>query len=313
MNRRNLLRTAASATVGAGLLALDAEGILASTAQDASFHAPNTQCAGPYIQTLDQTQLFYRDWGTGQPVVFVHSWAVNSDLWQYQMIHLSQQGFRCIAYDQRGFGRSADPGHGYDLNTLADDLAAVLDQLNLSQVTLVGHSMGCKEIVRYLTRHGSSRIVRIVLISPGAPLTVKTPENPDGVDAHAIQQLQSAWTSDFPKWLAENARPFFVPETSPATVDWGTQMCLQASLKALVDCNNADAQADMRTELRKIQLPTLIIHGTVDVSTPLEKTGRKVAQLVKGSRLTIYEGAPHGLMLTHTERLNRELASFLRA
>jgi non-heme chloroperoxidase len=313
MNRRNLLRAAASATAGAGLLALDAEGVLAARRQDASFRSPNTQPTGPYIETLDHTQLFYKDWGSGEPIVFVHSWAVNSDLWQYQMIHLSQQGFRCIAYDQRGFGRSTDPGRGYDLNTLADDLAAVLAQLNLNQVTLVGHSMGCKEIVRYLSRQGSARIRRIVLISPGAPLTVKTPENPDGVDANAFKQLQNVWTTDFPKWLAENARPFFVPETSPAMVEWGIQMCLQASLKALVDCNSADAQADLRAELAKIQLPTLIVHGTVDASAPLEKTGRKVAQLIKGSQLTIYEGAPHGLMLTHVDRLNRELESFLRS
>jgi non-heme chloroperoxidase len=299
MNRRSLLKSVA---------AVGSVGLAGAY--------PAAQNAGrppvPAIETRDGATLFLREWGTGTPVLFVHSWAVNADLWQYQMVHLSTQGLRCIAYDQRGHGRSSDPGHGYDFDTLADDLATVIDKLGLESVTLVGHSMGCSEIVRYLSRRGAGRVARIVLVSPTLPFMMKTPDNPDGIDKAALERLRAMFTRDFPKWLAANARPFFVPETSPAMVEWGIQMCLQASLKAIVDCNRADLETDFRAELPRITVPTLIIHGDTDVSAPVERTGKPTAHLIRRSQLKVYEGAPHGLMLTHVDRLNADLLAFIR-
>jgi pimeloyl-ACP methyl ester carboxylesterase len=255
--------------------------------------------------------LFFRDWGTGRPVLFVHSWAVNADLWQYQMIHLAEHGFRCLAYDRRGHGRSSDPGRGYSIDRLADDLAAVIERLELRSLTLVGHSLGCGEIVRYLTSHGTNRVARIVLVAPTLPFPLKTADNPDGVDPSIVEAVRASITKDFPQWLSDNARAFVVKETSDALIEWAKGMFLQASMKAILDCQRVDLETDHRTALPKISLPTLIIHGDKDVSAPLERTGRKTAQLIPNSRLLVYEGAPHGLMFTHMERLNADLVSFI--
>ena len=303
MQRRNVLKSVATTAAGLGLIAANRE--------TAGANAPAAQT--PFIETRDRASLFYKDWGAGKPVVFVHGWALHSDMWQYQMIHLAGQGLRCIAYDRRGHGRSSDPGRGYDYDTLADDLAALLNRLNLREVTLVGHSMGGGEIVRYLTRHGNSRIARIVLLAPGTPFLLKTADNPDGVNQQVFEFLRAAWSRDFPKWLADNARPFFTPETSPQMIEWGIGMCLQTSLKAVMDCNRAVTETDFRAELRKITVPTLIIHGNTDQSHPLALTGKKTAQLIPGSQLKVYEGAPHGLFITHLDRLNRDLLAFLKS
>ena len=306
MNRRNFLT---GATVAAGFLAVDAERAVAGHEKARS---TATGMPMPFIETRDHAALFYKDWGTGKPVLFVHSWAANSELWQYQMIHLSDQGMRCVAYDTRGHGRSSDPGRGYDADTLADDLAAVIQKLDLHEVTLVGHSMGCGEIVRYLSRHGASRISRVVFVSPTTPFSLKTADNPDGIDRSSLDHLREIWTKDFPKWLGDNARPFFSPETSPEMVQWGVRMCLQASLKAIIECNRVDSETDYRTELTKINRPTLIIHGDADASAHIERTGRRTAKLIPGSQFRVYEGAPHGLMFTHRERLNADLLAFMK-
>jgi non-heme chloroperoxidase len=310
MNRRNLLTSAISATASAALLATDPDAVWANGTK--SVDAKNKLVSMPFLETRDRATLFYKDWGTGKPVVFVHSWSLNSDMWQYQMIHLAAQGLRCIAYDQRGHGRSSQPGYGYDYDTLADDLAALLEQLDLREVTLIGHSMGCGEIVRYLSRHGSSRVARAVLIGTVTPFALKTPDNPDGIDKAIFDKLRASWAKDLPKWLGDNARPFFVPETSPEMVQWVVGMCLQASLKALIDCNHATTATDFRAELPAITVPTLIIHGDADVSEPIDQRGRKTAQLIPRSQFKLYEGAPHGLMFTHIERLNADLLAFIK-
>lgn len=309
MHRRNVLKSVASAAAGAGLVAARSSA-LAEGAKTKPLGANAVRT--PFIVTSDGASLFYKDWGAGKPVVFVHSWATNSDLWQYQMIHLADQGLRCVAYDSRGHGRSSDPGRGYDYDTFADDLGAVIEQLKLREVTLVGHSMGCGMVVRYLSRHSDKRVARVALVSPSLPFLLKTEDNPDGVDKSVFERLRAGWSKDFPKWLADNARPFFTPETSPEMVQWGVRMCLQASLKALIDCNRADTETDFRAELPKITAPTLIIHGDKDMSTPLELTGRKTARLIPGSQLKVYEGAPHGLMFTHMDRFNRDLFAFIK-
>jgi non-heme chloroperoxidase len=310
MNRRNLLTSAASAAAGAALFAADPEAVWANGTRSAD--AEGRLLPTPFLETRDHATLFYKDWGAGKPVVFVHSWATNSDLWQYQMIHLCGQGLRCVAYDQRGHGRSSQPGHGYEYDTLSDDLASLLEHLDLREVTLVGHSMGCGEIVRYLSRHGSSRVTRVVLIGTATPFALKTPDNPDGVDRAIFDKIRASWAKDFPKWLGENARPFFVPETSPEMIRWVIGMCLQASLKALVDCSRAMIETDFRAELPVITVPTLIIHGDADVSQPIEQRGRRTAQLIPGSQFKLYEGAPHGLMFTHMDRLNPDLLAFIK-
>jgi pimeloyl-ACP methyl ester carboxylesterase len=310
MNRRNLLTSAASAAAGAALLATDPEAVWANGTKNAD--AKGRLLPTPFLETRDRAALFYKDWGAGKPVVFVHSWALNSDMWQYQMIHLSGQGLRCIAYDQRGHGRSSQHGYGYEYDTLADDLASLLEQLDLREVTLVGHSMGCGEIVRYLSRHGSSRVARAVFIGTATPFALKTRDNPDGVDKAVIDKLRASWAKDFPRWLGDNARPFFVPETSPEMVQWVVGMCLQASLKALIDCNHAINETDFRAELAAMTVPTLVIHGDADVSEPIEQRGRRTAQLIPGSQFKLYEGAPHGLMFTHMDRLNSDLLAFIQ-
>ncbi|HUA32450.1 MAG TPA: alpha/beta hydrolase [Candidatus Binataceae bacterium] len=266
----------------------------------------------PYLAAKDGTALYYKDWGTGTPVLFVASWAMNSDLWQYQMVPLVEQGLRCIAYDRRGHGRSSQPGHGYDYDTLADDLAAVIEQLDLRDLTLVGHSMGPGEMVRYLTRHGSSRVRKLVFIAPTTPFILQTADNLEGVPGSMFEQTREIWRRDFPKWLADNARPFVMPDTSDQLLQWGIDQMFQASMLAIIECNKAVVETDFRAELPRIKLPTLIIHGTADMSAPLEITARRTAKLMPNNELKIYEGAPHGVMLTHVERINNDLLDFIR-
>jgi non-heme chloroperoxidase len=272
----------------------------------------------PYLKAGDGTTLFYRDWGAGQPMVFLSSWGLRSDMWQYQLAPLAENGIRCIAYDRRGHGRSDDPGRGYDADTLADDLAALIEALDLRDVTLVGHSMGGAEIVRYLTRHGQHRISRIALVAAWLPFQLKTADNPAGIDAPAAEELRNVWKTDFPRWLVENAPPFFgdgLPDcdTSPAQRDWLIRMLAGTSLQALVECNRAIVETDFRPEMRDITVPTLIIHGDQDVSTPLEFTGKRSADLITNSQLIVYENAPHGLFLTHQRRLTDDLLAFVKS
>jgi non-heme chloroperoxidase len=263
-----------------------------------------------FVHTADGTSLFYRDWGTGKPIVFVASWVMPSESWSYQMAALSEQGFRCVAYDRRGHGRSSDPGRGYDFDTLADDLAAVLEALDLHDVTLVGFSMGGAEIIRYVTRHGTARVGRLVSIAPTTPLMMRRPDNPQGFDEAVLEDLHRAFEQDFPQWVEENARPFVLPETSQATIEWVKSMALKTSLKAVLDCHRMLVREDFRAELKAIDLPVLVIQGDADISSPIDLTGRPTAELIPGARLEIYEGAPHGLFITHRERLNRDLAAF---
>jgi pimeloyl-ACP methyl ester carboxylesterase len=303
MDRRELLKSAVAVGAGVGLVA-EAK----PSGREPKAHA------GPVIRTRDGVELFYRDWGTGSPVVFLSGWTLASDMWAYQMAPLSEQGLRCIAYDRRGHGQSTDPGRGYDYDTLADDLAAVLDALDLRDVTLVGHSMAAGELVRYLSRHGDERVARLVFLAPAnTPFLLKTPDNPDGIDASVFEYLRNQLLlRDFPRWLADNARPFVVPETSPEMMGWLMDQMRRCSMKAVIDCNRTMTTTDFRAELPRIRLPTLVIHGDRDASAPLELTGRKTARLIPGARLEVYEGAPHGLFVTHMERLNGDLLAFAK-
>jgi non-heme chloroperoxidase len=283
---------------------------LAGNATNSTAAARTSRRFGPYIERPDGTSLFFKDWGKGDPVVFVHSAGNSSDVWAYSMIHIVKQGFRCVAFDRRGHGRSSVPGGGYDYDTLADDLAGVIEAFDLRKATLVGHSMGCGEVVRYLTRHGSKRIARIALVAPTLPFLLKTPDNPNGIPKEYFERIRFEWTRDYPRWLAANAAPFFTPETSKEMIQWGIGLAYQTSLHAAIESNVAVTETDFREELRKIDVPTLIVHGNADKSCPLEMTGKPTAGLVPEAELKIYEGAPHGVLLTHVEQLNKELLQF---
>ncbi|MDM5177911.1 alpha/beta hydrolase [Massilia sp. DJPM01] len=267
-----------------------------------------------FIRTTDGVDLFYRDWGVGAPVLFVGGWSLPSDAWNYQMIALSRQGLRCIAFDRRGHGRSSDPGKGYDFDTLAGDLAAVIDTLDLRGVTLVAHSMGCNEVVRYLSRFGSARVARIVLMGPMTPMIMRADDNPGGLDGALFELFREQQVNrDFPRWIDENAVPFLTPDASQGMIGWLRQMALACSHKALHDCHVAVQHADMRAELARVEVPALIIAGALDVSAPLALTAQPTAALIKGARLAVYDDAAHGMFVTHAERVNADLMGFIGA
>ncbi|SAL32335.1 alpha/beta fold hydrolase [Caballeronia humi] len=263
-----------------------------------------------FVTTRDGVELFYRDWGTGRPIVFVGSYSLPSDMWAYQMLPLTRAGFRCVAFDRRGHGRSSDPGRGYDYDTLADDIAAVIESLDLRDVTLVGYSMGGAETVRHVTRHGTARVARLVLIAATLPMLAQTPDNPDGIERAHVDAFQRDLATDYPRWLAENARPFAGPDVSEAIIEWICEMALRTSPLALHECYETINGGDFRAELAALGLPTLVVQGDDDVSNPLELTSRRTAALVPNARLVVYEGAPHGVFLSHTERLNADIRRF---
>ncbi|MFJ4656913.1 alpha/beta fold hydrolase [Nocardia sp. NPDC088792] len=254
----------------------------------------------PYFSTPDGTELFYRDYGTGTPVVFVHSMLMSSDMWQHQMLHLTEHGHRAIAYDRRGHGRSDDPGAGYEFDTLADDLAALLTRLDLTGVTLVGHSMGGGEVIRYLTRHGSERIGRIALVGATAPHLNATPE--------IVTGLLNQFRTDYAQWVTDNAALSFgdgpIPQLEKeATIrDW-----MRVSLHAAIECSRINLAADFRTEATRITVPTLILHGDHDAFAPLQTCGQHSANLIPDSKLFVYKNASHMLHLSHRTHLNRDL------
>lgn len=265
------------------------------------------------ITAVDGTYLRHQDWGEGRPVVFLAGWAPPLEVWDLQRTALAAQGLRCIAYDRRGHGRSDAPSGGYDYDTLADDLAAVLEQLDLRDVVLVGHSMAGGEIVRYLRRHGEGRVSKVLFIAPMNPCPARRADNPDGLPAQAFEQYRQAFfMTDFPKWLNDNAKPFVTPSTSPEMMDWIRALMLTTSLRAVVECNRTSTDADLRAEIPDIKIPVLILQGDKDASTPLEVSGRRYAALNPAARIVVYEGAPHGLMFTHIQRLNADIAAFAK-
>lgn len=271
----------------------------------------------PFIETADRTGLYVTEWGSGPPVVFTHAWGLRSDSWNYQVTALAAAGLRCVLYDRRGHGRSDRPATGYDIDTMADDLATVIEHFDLHEATLVSHSLGSKEVIRYLTRHGQSRIARLVLVAPTTPLMRRTADNPDGIDPALIEANYQAVAADVPKWCAdfEAAGPYFgsSPAGSQGLIDWTTRMIVDTPLHVLLETLKVNVNTDMRPELQKIQVPALIIHGDQDASAPIDLTGRKTAQLIPGARLTVYPGAGHGLYASDHHTLNADLIAFIRA
>jgi pimeloyl-ACP methyl ester carboxylesterase len=258
-----------------------------------------------FVDTDDGASLFYLDWGAGKPVLFTHAWALNADIWEYQLTALADQGVRCIAYDRRGHGRSTDPGRGYDYDRLADDLAAVIDQLDLREVTLVGYSMGNGEALRYMARHGSARIARLVMVSTVPPRS----------DASAFNGLIAALQQDRPAFFAKGVMAFTGghPAVSPEMTAWVVAQFMRSSPKGVIDCMRTISRGDLVADLRAVSVPTLMLHGDKDQVSPLDRNARKVAELIAGSTLKVYEEGQHGLVLTHRDRLTRDILAFVRS
>ena len=295
MQRRDLLLTAATATVAA-----------TTKASAAAAAKPSAK-----IRARDGVELFHREWGSGRPVLFVHAWALSSAMWTYQIADLGQRGLRCIAFDRRGHGRSDVPNGGYDLDTLADDLAGVIEQLDLHDVALVGMSMGSNEILHYIGRHGTERISRIALLGPTTPFVLQTADNAYGAPQAYFEQTWAAWASDFPKWIEDNKLPFFTPETSVQMMEWVAGMMREMPIPVALATGRATVTTDLRPVLAKVDRPVLILHGDNDHSAPLEITGRRTAQGIKDAVLKVYPGGPHGLFVTHMKQVNADLAAFL--
>jgi pimeloyl-ACP methyl ester carboxylesterase len=274
----------------------------------------------PFINSVQNNdkpiKIYYEDLGKGKPVVFIHGWPLSGSMWEYQVTQLPQHGLRCIVYDRRGFGQSDRPFTGYDYNTLASDLKALLDDLNLNGVTLVGFSMGGGEVARYLSLYGDARIAKIVLISAVVPFLLQTPHNPDGVPAEHFAETQKAMLDDRPTFLEAFNKEFYGlsmlhQPVSEAYLTSSLTKAMDASPIATVECAKSFSTTDFRKDLLKIKVPTLIIHGDKDKTVPIKLTGEQSAKLITGSVLKVYEGAPHGLWFTDKEKLNQDLIDFI--
>jgi non-heme chloroperoxidase len=269
------------------------------------------------LTTKDGTEIFYKDWGTGQPVVFSHGWPLQADAWEDQMTLLAGKGFRCIAHDRRGHGRSSQPSGGNDMDTYADDLAALIEALDLKKAALVGHSTGGGEVARYIGRHGTKRVAKAVLISAVPPLMLKTPANPGGLPLDAFDGIRNGMRADRAQYFRDFSAAFFGANRPGAKVSQGTRdafwrQAMQAGLKNALECVKAFSETDFTEDLKKIDVPTLIIHGDDDQIVPIAAAALASAKLVKGATLKIYPGAPHGMPVTHKEQLGADLLGFLK-
>ena len=275
----------------------------------------------PFINTQpnalgNSVKLFYEDLGTGKPVVFIHGWPLNHEMWEYQLAELPKHGLRCIAYDRRGFGKSDRPWEYYDYDTLADDLKAVLEQLDLRQVTLVGFSMGGGEIARYIGKYGTERLEKVVLISAVTPFMLQTNDNTEGVPKENFDDMVNKLSQDRPAFLADFGKKFYgvtllSHPVSQQFLDWNLMLCLMSSPKATVDCVRSFSETDFRNDVPQITVPTLIIHGDADKTVPIAISGNKTAALLPHATYKVYEDAPHGLFITEKEQLNADLMAFI--
>lgn len=264
-----------------------------------------------------EVKLYYQDIGDGQPVVFIHGWPMSYEMWEYQQYELALAGLRCVAYDRRGFGKSSKPLGGYDYDTLADDLASVIDALNLENVVLVGFSMGGGEVARYLSKYGSAKIAKAVLIASVTPYMLKTEDNPEGgVSIEDLAGMIEGVQNDRIGFLSEFGKHFFGinvishPVSTPL-LEYYRMLGSFASPLATVDCIKAFGQTDFRKDMAAFTVPTLIIHGDSDKIVPVEISGARAHQMISGSKYVEYSGAPHGLFYTHRQQLNRDLYNFI--
>ena len=270
----------------------------------------------PYVTTKDGTDIHYHDWGTGMPVVLIHGWPVDSDMWEHQAEALLENGYRVIVYDRRGFGKSTKAVTGHDYNTLSDDLAALMDKLDLRNAAIVGFSMGGGEVVRYLSRHGSARVAKAVLISSVAPYMLKTADNPDGTPEAQFDEFRTNLLKDRFDFLQTFGPQFYgrsaVHHTvSQGVLDWTFSMAIQANLRATVAELHSFSHTDFREEMKSLKTRFLVIHGSGDKTVPIDAAGRAAAKLLPNCSYIEYDGEPHGLFMTVPEKLNADLINFL--
>ncbi len=271
----------------------------------------------PTIVTKDGTQIYYKDWGAGQPVVFSHGWPLSADAWDDQMVFLASHGYRAIAHDRRGHGRSSQPWNGNDMDTYADDLAALTEALDLRNAVHIGHSTGGGEVARYIGRHGEKRVAKAVLIGAVPPLMLKTSANPGGLPMEVFDGIRAGVLADRSQFFKDLTLPFYGANRPGSTVSQGVRdsfwlQGMQAGFKAVLDCIKEFSETDFTEDLKKIGVPTLILHGDDDQIVPIDDSARLSVKLVKGARLKVYPGAPHGMCSTLKDQVNADLLAFIQ-
>lgn len=307
-SRRDVLKTGLAAAALAG-------GISASASARASRNIGDNTMS--MITAKDGTQIYYKDWGQGPVVTFSHGWPLNADAWNGQMLFLVQHGFRVIAHDRRGHGRSGQPSSGNDMDGYADDLATLFEALDLKQATMIGHSTGGGEVARYIGRHGTKRVAKAVLIGAVPPLLLQTPANPEGLPLEVFDGLRSGLARNRSQFYKDFALPFYGANRPGAKIaqsqlDEFWLLSMQAGHKNAYDCIKAFSETDFTEDLRKFDVPTLILHGEDDQIVPIKDTAMKSARLIKGARELYYPGAPHGLTATHQDQVNADLLAFIK-
>ena len=271
----------------------------------------------PTITTKDGAKIFYKDWGSGQPVVFSHGWPLNADAWDDQLFFFASNGYRAIAHDRRGHGRSSQTSNGNNMDSYADDLAALTDALDLKDAIHIGHSTGGGEVARYIGRHGTKRVAKAVLVGAVPPGMLKTANNPDGVPIEAFDQIRAGVTGDRSQFYKDLSFPFYGANRPGSKVSEGVRdafwmMSMQAGLAGAYECIKAFSETEFTEDLKKFDIPTLVIHGDDDQIVPITVGGLRSAKLIKGATLMVYKGAPHGLMSTNKEQFNADLLEFAR-
>ena len=270
-----------------------------------------------YIKTKDGTEIYYKDWGTGQPVVFSHGWPLSADAWDGQMLFLSQHGYRVIAHDRRGHGRSGQPSNGNDMDTYADDLAELIEKLDLKGMIMVGHSTGGGEVARYIGRHGNKRVAKAVLVGAVPPIMAKTANNPGGLPMSVFDGIRDSVANDRSQFYKDLTAPFYGANRPNAKVSQGIRdsfwlQGMMGGIKGQYECIKQFSETDFTEDLKKIDVPTLVVHGDDDQIVPIDDSSRLTAKIVKHATLKVYAGAPHGLASTHQQQFNEDLLAFIK-